>query len=143
MKEARSSPSAFVHERQIYVSGGWTGIERTDSVENFNVDEENIAWIQSQFKMPLKCCAHAMVNSHENSAILTGGLRNGDNVSDGIYEISLDPLHDTKLLTQMPEPICYHSCEIIDNQVVVFGGRSSKYLRDATDTVYAYDLSNN
>ncbi len=28
---------------------------------------------------------HRMVR-HENSAILTGGLTDGDNVSDGIYE---------------------------------------------------------
>ncbi|CAB4002149.1 kelch 18, partial [Paramuricea clavata] len=37
MKEARSDPSAFVHERQIYVSGGWTGTQRTDSIESMNV----------------------------------------------------------------------------------------------------------
>jgi N-acetylneuraminic acid mutarotase len=142
MKEKRSSSSAFVHKRQIYVSGGWTGIERTDSVESFNVDEENITWIQSQFKMPIKCCSQEMV-CHENSAILTGGLRNGDNVSDGIYEMSLNPPHDTKLLTQMPEPICYHSCEMIDNQVVVAGGMTSKYLKDTKNTVCVYDLNNN
>ncbi len=79
---------------------------------------------------------------YENSAILTGG-RDGDNVSDRIYEVDLNPPHNTKLLTQMPEPRCYHGCEIIDNQVMVAGGRTSTHLKDAKNTVYVYDLNNN
>ena len=141
MKERRSSPSAFVHERQIYVSGGRTGTKATDSIESMNVDEENIEWIQSRLNMPIKCSAHTMV-SHENSAILTGG-RDGGNVSDGIYEIKLNPPYTSKLLTQMPEPRCYHGCHIIDNQVVVVGGQTSNYIEDATNTVYVYDMNNN
>jgi N-acetylneuraminic acid mutarotase len=142
MKEVRSSHSAFVHGREIYVSGGWTGTKNTDTIESFNVDKENLEWIKSPVKMPLKCYGHEMV-CHENSAILTGGLSDGDNLSDVIYEISLDPPHNPKLLTQMPEQRCYHSCEMIDNQVVVVGGTTSKYIKDAKNTVYAYDLNNN
>ena len=145
MKRERSGPSAFVHERQIYVSGGWNGTEQTDSIESVNVDEENMAWIQSPLKMPIKCDGHAMV-SHENSAILTGGI-DGGNVSDGIYEIKLNPPYTSKLLTQMPEPRFNHGCHIIDNQVVVVGGKISEYCKEQTakntDTVYAYDLNNN
>jgi hypothetical protein len=37
---------------------------------------------------------------NENSVILTGGL-DGDNVSDGIYKIKLNPPYTSKLLTQM------------------------------------------
>jgi hypothetical protein len=80
---------------------------------------------------------------HENSAILTGGLCDGHNASDGIYEISLDPPHNSKLLTQMPEPRCYHGCEIVNNQVMVAGGNTSKYHKDTKNTVYVYDLNNN
>ncbi|CAB3996080.1 E3 ubiquitin- ligase NRDP1 [Paramuricea clavata] len=141
MKTKRAGPSAFVHERQIYVSGGWTGSEKTDTIESLNVDEENLEWIQSPLKMPSKCNGHKMV-SHENSVILTGG-RDGDNVLDGIYEIKLNPPYTSKLLTQMLEPRCNHGCQIIDNQVVVAGGKSSKNLNDAKNTVYAYDLNNN
>ena len=141
MKEKRSGPSAFVHERQIYVSGGWTGTENIDNIESMNVDEENMAWIQFPLKMPIKGREHTMV-SHENSVILTGGL-DGDNVSDGIYEIKLNPPYTSKLLTQMPEPTCGHACHIIDNQVVVVGGMTSIYLKDAKNTVYAYDMNNN
>ncbi len=142
MKEGRSAPSAFVHERQIYVTGGWTGTERTDSIENLNVDKENMEWIVAPVKMPIKCRAHTVV-CHENSAILTGGSTGGGNVSDGIYEIKLNPPYTTKLLTQMPEATCRHGCHIIDNQVVVVGGMTSKYPKDAKNTVYAYDMNNN
>ena len=141
MKEERSNPSAFIHERQIYVSGGWSGTEDSDNIESMNVDEENIEWIQSPLKMPIKCQGHKMV-SHQNSVILTGGI-DGENVSSGIYEIKLNPPYTSKLLTQMPEPRCGHGCQIIDNQVVVVGGTTSKYLKDAKNTVYVYDLNNN
>jgi N-acetylneuraminic acid mutarotase len=139
MKEARAAPSAFVHGREIYVSGGWNGTKSTDTIESLNVDKEILEWIKSRVKMPLKCHGHTMVR-HENSAILTGGR---DNDSDGIYEISLNPPHNRKLLTQMPEQRCDHSCEMIDNQVIVAGGKTSTNTKDAKNTVYVYDLNNN
>ena len=142
MKKGRTAPAAFVHERQIYVTGGWTETEYSDSIGSLNVDEENMEWIVAPVKMPIKCRAHTMV-CHENSAILTGGRTDGDSVSDGIYEIKLNPPYTTKLLTQMPEPRCHHGCHIIDNQVVVVGGTTSKYHKDAKNTVYAYDMNSN
>ena len=141
MKVKRSVPSAFVHERQIYVTSGWTGAKNTDSIESLNVDEEKLEWMVASVKMPVNCRGHKVV-SHENSLILTGG-REGDNILDGIYEISLNPPYTTKLLTQMPEPRCYHGCHIFDNQIVVVGGRTSTYLKDARNTVFAYDMNNN
>jgi N-acetylneuraminic acid mutarotase len=142
MKEARAAPSAFVHGHEIYVSGGWNGTKATDSIETLNVDEEHFEWRESPVKMPYKCRAHKMV-CHENSAILTGGLCDGHNASDGIYEISLDPALNSKLLTQMPEARCYHGCEIVNNQVMMAGGMTSNYCKDAKNTVYAYDMNNN
>ena len=126
MNENRSVPSAFVHGREIYVSGGLTGTKFIASIESLNVDEENLEW-KPQLKMPIKCNAHKMV-CHENNVIQTGGY-DGYNDSDEIYEISLYPPHNTKLLTKMPEPRCWHCCEIIDN--------------DAKNTVYVYDVNNN
>ena len=140
MNEKRVGHSAFVHDREIYVSGGWTGTENTDSIESLNVDEENLGW-KPQFQMPIKCNAHTMV-CHEKNVIQTGG-RNGENVSDGIYEISVSPPYNPKLLTQLPEPRCSHGCEVIDNQVVVAGGRTSIYFKDTKNTVHVYDLNNN
>ena len=140
MNEKRTAPSAFVHNREIYVSGGWTGTKNTDSIESLNVDEENLGW-KPQLKMPIKRNAHTMV-CHENNVIQTGG-RDDDNFSDGIYEISLSPPYNTKLLTRMPEPRCAHGCEIIDNQVVVAGGRTSIYFKDTKNTMHVYDLNNN
>ena len=142
MNEKRSVLSAFVHGREIYVSGGRTGANYTDSIESLNVDEENLEW-KPQFKMPIQCNGHKMVCHENNNVIQTGGRGKDGNVSDGIYEISLNPPHNTKLLTKMPEPRCFHGCEIIDNQVVVAGGRTSNYMKDTKNIVYAYDLNNN
>jgi hypothetical protein len=66
---------------------------------------------------------------HENSVILTGG-RCDDDTSDRIYEISLDPPHNSKLLTQMPEPRSHHGCEIVNNQVMMAGGMTSIYCKE-------------
>ena len=143
MKKARSGSSAFIHGREIHVSGGWNGTKATDSIETLTVDEEHIeSCTVSPVKMPLKCYSHKMV-CHKNSAILTGGFCDGENVSDGIYEISLDPPYNSKLLTQMPEPRYRHGCEIVNNQVMVAGGMTSTYFKVCTNTVYAYDLNNN
>ena len=139
MSKIRSSPAAFVHEGQIYVSGGWIGTKFTDTVERLNVDGDHKEWVETCIKMPVKCSGHKMV-CHENNAILTGG-RVGDNVSDGIYGIKLEHPHTSKLLTQMPEPRCYHGCNIIDNQVVVVGGRISVSVEDSKNTVYLYDVN--
>ena len=141
MNQRRSAPSAFVHDRQIYVSGGWTGTEHTDSIESSNVDSDHKGWVETAIKTPVKCSGHKMV-CHENNAILTGGC-DDDNVSDGIYEITLNPPHTSRLLTKMPEPRCAHGCNIIDNQVAIVGGRTSNYLKDAKNTVYVYDINTN
>ena len=141
VNKVRSAPSAFVHDQQIYVSGGWTGTECNDSIESLNVDGEHKEWVETSIKMPVKCNDHKTV-CHENNAILTGG-RDGDNVSDGIYVIKLNPPHTSKLLTKMPEPRCAHDCNIIDNQVVVVRGRTSDYLKDSKNTVYVYDINTN
>jgi N-acetylneuraminic acid mutarotase len=141
MQEARTNHSAFVHGREIYVSGGWNGTNVTDSMESLDVHEEQLEWVESPVKTPINCREHKVI-CHENSAILTGG-RDGDNVSDGIYEISLDPPHNSKLLAQITEPRCHHGCEIVNNQVVVAGGMTSKYHKDTKNTVYVYDLNNN
>ena len=141
MKEKRSAASAFVHGREIHVSGGGTGTEVLDSIESLNVDEEHLEWRKSRVAMPIKCGGHKTVR-YENSAILTGG-REGNNVSDGIYEVDLNPPHNTKLLTQMPQPRQSHGCEIMGNQVIMAGGQTSAYIRDAKNTVYVYDLNNN
>ena len=141
MNTKRSAPSTFFHDRQIYVSGGWTGPEFTDSIESLNVDGEHKDWVETPIKMPVKCNDHGIV-CHENNAIVTGG-RNADNVSDGIYGIKLNPPHTSKLLTQMPEPTCDHGCNIIDNQAVIVGGSTSKYLTDNKNAVYVYDIKTN
>ena len=141
MNKVRSGPSAFVHDRQIYISGGRSGTEDTDSIESLNVDGEHKEWVETPIKMPVKCSVHKMV-CHENNAILTGG-EVGDNVSDEIYEIKLNPPHTSKLLTQMPEPRRDHGCNIIDNQVVVVGGKTSNFYQDNKNTVYVYDIKTN
>ena len=138
--EKRSGHSAFVHNGEIYVSGGWNGTKYIDSIESLNVNGENLEW-KPQFKLSVKSNGHKMV-CHENNVIQTGG-RDGDNVSDRINQISLNPPHNTKLLTKMPEPRCNHGCEMIDDQVVVAGGRTSKYVSDSKKTVYVYDLKKN
>ena len=142
MNDIRSVPSAFVHGGEIHVSAGWNGMNSTDSIEKLNFDKKNLEWIKSPVNMPIMCSGHKMV-CYENSAILTGGLMDNDATSDGIYKIDLNPPHEVKLLTQMPESKCCHGCEIVDDQVIVAGGKTSDYFKDIKNTVYLYDINNN
>ena len=142
MKKARAGVSAFVQERQIYVCGGLMGEpvkdnETTDYIESLSVDEEQKQWIEYSIKMPVKCSLHKVV-AHENSSILAGGLFDEEHISNEIYEIN-----PPKVLAQLPEPRCAHGCDIVDNQVVITGGRTSPYLLHAKNTVYAYDINSN
>ena len=141
MNEKRVSLSSVVHGHEIFVSGGWNGISNTESIERLNFDNNHSEWIKCPVNMPIKCRGHKMV-CYENSAILTGGLID-DDTSDGIYEIDLNPPHEVKLLTHTPEPRRYHGCEIVDNQVIMAGGKTSKYDKDSKNTVYLYDINNN
>lgn len=142
MNEKRGGSSSFVHNREVHVGGGWNGTCFLSSVECLNVKEENSEWRESPIKMPISCNGHKMV-CHENCVILAGGRCDEERISDGIYEISLNTNHSTKLLANLPEQRCFPGCEVIGNQVVVAGGRTSNYLNDAKDTVYAYDIINN
>ncbi|XP_028406669.1 actin-binding protein IPP-like [Dendronephthya gigantea] len=142
MNVRRSAPASFVYQGQINVSGGCFEGDDTDVIERLDVGKDKKKWTESLVKMPIKCSAHGMV-SHKNTAILTGGCVGENIVSDGIYEIELTPPYTTKLLTQLPERRCLHGCQIIDNEVVVVGGQTSTYHKDATATVYAYDINNN
>ncbi|XP_028406706.1 kelch domain-containing protein 8A-like isoform X2 [Dendronephthya gigantea] len=142
MNLIRSAPAAFVYRGKIYITCGSNGTEFTDSVERLNVVKNMKKWVKSSVKMPVKCNGHGMV-SHENSAIFTGGLIDKNNASDGIYKIELTSPYTTTLLTQLPEMRSHHGCQIIDNQVVVAGGRTSNYCKDTKNTVFAYDINNN
>ena len=142
MNDVRSAPSAFIYGHNIYVSGGWNGINSTDSTESLNFEKKDSEWIRSPVKMPIKCDVHKIA-CYKRSAILIGGLIDDDTTSDGIYKIGLNPPHDVKLLTQMPELRRHHACEIVDDQVIIAGGRTSNYFKDNKHTVYQYDINNN
>ena len=142
MIEKRVGLSSVVYGGEIFVSGGWNGISNTDSIERLNFDNNYLEWIQSPVNMPITCRGHKMVG-YKNSAILTGGLIDDNTTSDGIYEIGLNPPYEVMLLPQMPEPRCYHGCEIVDDQMIMAGGRTSTYLKNNKNTVYLYDINNN
>ena len=141
MNEGRVGPSSVVHGGKIYVSGGWNGINNTDSIESLNCYYQDLKWTKSPVKMPIKCFGHKMV-CYENTAILTGGFIHDDTTSDGIYKIGLNPPHEVKLLTQI-DPRHDHGCEIVDDQMIIAGGATSKYLKDTKNTVYLYDINDN
>ena len=142
MKEERSSASGFVHDREIYVTGGFNGLQFLDCIEHLNVDEECLEWIKSPAKMQEKCRGHNAI-LHEDSAIFTGGHTDSDVVLSKIYEIDLNPPHNKKLLSNTAHPTYRHGCEIIDNQVIVVGGTTSQSFTNTKNTVHAYDLNNN
>ncbi|XP_028406759.1 kelch-like protein 5 [Dendronephthya gigantea] len=147
MNVPRSAPVAFLYQGRINVTGGRfeqpaaDSVGYTDIIECLNVGEDDTEWVESFVKMPFKCNGHGMV-CRENTAILTGGF-DGVLASDGIYGIKLTPPYTTKLLSHLPEERGSHGCQIIDHEVVVVGGSTTKQVNTCKNTVYSYDINNN
>ncbi|XP_046840076.1 kelch-like protein 18 [Xenia sp. Carnegie-2017] len=141
MKGKRFAGAAFVHGRDIFVSGGWNGERFLANMESLNVDGKS-EWKMCNIIMEIQCRGHSIVY-HDNSAITSGGVVSYDpvHVSDAIYSLQLNPPHTTKLLVHMPEPRCNHGTLIIDNEVLVIGGRTSSLVTDIKNTVYSFSLS--
>ena len=141
MKQKRSTPSAFVYQRRMFVAGGHNGRERLDSIEVMNIDGDDKQWVDFETKLPLKCSL-LKTAVYQDHLILTGG-RDDLVVSDCIYEILLAPPYSSKLLARMPQPIHAHGLELLDDKILIVGGATSAHHKDSVDSVLLYDIPNN
>jgi N-acetylneuraminic acid mutarotase len=141
MNECRFGASSVIYQDHMIVTGGHFG-QFLDSVEELNLSQQDGHWVKSQFKLPMPSAHHACVVFH-NRLLVTGGESGGGVIYDTIHEIQLIPPYTSKLLTKMPRPICAHGAEIVNEKVYIIGGTTTRYDKDATDTVLMFDPATN
>ncbi|XP_046855973.1 F-box/kelch-repeat protein At1g26930-like [Xenia sp. Carnegie-2017] len=140
MTEKRCGAAAFVYDGNIFVTGGSNGKKCSNSVESLNV--ERSGWIKTKIEMPKPCKGHKVIYWNEK-IVMTGGLNRmrPPEVSNEIHAISVKNPHKTYFLTFMLQRLYCHGLLIMDDQVLVFGGRTSNQNEDIEDSVFSYNLT--
>ncbi|XP_046855494.1 influenza virus NS1A-binding protein homolog A-like [Xenia sp. Carnegie-2017] len=139
MTEKRGGAAAFVHDGNIFVTGGSNGEKCCNSVESLNV--ERSGWIKTKNEMPKPCKGHKVIYWNEK-IVMTGGLNRmrPPEVSNEIYAISLKNPPEKNFLTFMLERRYCHASFIMDEEVLIFGGRTSNQDVDIKNNVSSYSL---
>ena len=146
MPENRESPTSFVYNNHVTVSGGWCSDGSVDNMIRMNihlVPDLSINWSDFAAKLPARMHAHSGV-VYKDSLFLTGG-RNADQrvFSYCIHEVQLQPPYAVKLLSKMPEPRVLHSSVLCDDSILIVGGMKSWDWADSLSSVLRYDIKKN
>ena len=137
--------SAVVIDNQLVVSGGDTGPERTDTIEILNLDETSPQWIISGARLPTPLCAHQTVAREGKLIVIGGNDNNNDHGSGGnsnkIYEVDLEDPYHSRILCYLPQPMSWHSVEMVDGNIFIFGG--GRNFSNPYNQISVYDPRNN
>ncbi|XP_028407502.1 kelch domain-containing protein 8B-like [Dendronephthya gigantea] len=147
MKSGRQSPSSVIYNNQLLVTGGYTGLGWSESMEklsliDFLVDQST-NWEDFSAELPRRLAEHCTVVV--NGKLIVIGGYDGDlhSCSDNITEIFLSRPHTKKVLTIMPQGRCYHGVAIFGNKIFIFGGRENLMNMVALRSVVMYDITKN
>ena len=134
LNENHDGASSFIDKDQLFVVGG----ERSKTIETLDVNELPLKWTKFHGKLAYACDEHQTV-VYQQSVIHIGGfifsLR-----SNVISELQLTSPCTMKELCQMPEPRAFHSAEVFEDKVLIFGGETSDGI---TDSVLEFDPKRN
>ena len=120
MNEKHGRASSFIYEDQMFVVGGY----RSKTIETLNLNELPLKWKKCATDLPYPCSYHQTV-VHEQRVIHIGGYNDNINrMSDVISELQLTSPSIMKELCRMPESRYFHGAEIVDDKVLIFGGKT-------------------
>ena len=144
-KESRSVPSSFVHNKQIYVSGGHKEGRGFESIENIPINvtdaDNSLTWKIFPVKLPAPVWGHCCV-VYSGRLIVIGGNENGK-FSDKITEILLVPPYTSKLLATMPWTVWLHCVMLFGDEIAIFGGKTDYRGSTTLKSVLMYDIAKN
>lgn len=142
MTECRSSATAHCYNDQILVIAGHNNWETTDSTETVFLGMKPDQWYSCPFEIPQKCAGHKTA-IHDEYLWTVGGVResSSSSCSKEISKVLLKPPFTVSLEAEMPQPISYHSVEVIGDDILIIGGSTSGYSVDAVDTVLSYNMA--
>ncbi|CAB4021942.1 galactose oxidase [Paramuricea clavata] len=144
MKECRENASAFVYNKQIIVSGGWTKsngrslqTNLMEALQNANQISSLSTWNNFPAKLSGKLSGFSTV-VYNDSLIVVGGF-DGSFYSGNISEVSLVHPYAIKMLTKMLQGISMHAVELFGDKIVIIGGHTTQSINN----VLMYDIKKN
>ncbi|XP_046842308.1 influenza virus NS1A-binding protein-like [Xenia sp. Carnegie-2017] len=119
MKKEHRCSSSFIYNDDLFVVGGVD----CNSIYILNFSQSTLTWKKFPGELPYECCGHKTVVCKQQ-ILLIGGVHNKTR-SDIISELKITGTtsHVLKELCHMPEARSNHAAEVIDDKVVIFGGR--------------------
>ena len=132
MRECRYGASSVIYNNQLFVTGGFTSIEKL--LLNYVQAKR---WENVPVELPVQLSGHCSVVYKERMIVIGGFVPDKLVYSDRITEISLVPPCGSELVANMPQSRCYHGVAIFGDKILIVGGRSSSVLR----SVLMYDIT--
>ena len=135
--------TSFVYNNHVTIAGGnCSGY--VDDMIRMNIypsPDLSMHWSDCPVKLPTKCAYHSSV-VYNDHLMISGGY-NGNAISDCIHEVQLVPPYTVKTLSRMPEPRLFHSMQLLDDSLLIVGGRTTFRSQDNLSSVVLYDIKKN
>ena len=145
MKKGLIFPSSFVHNNQIFVSGGYIEGHGSKSIENIPIDavnvDESLVWEVFPAELPTPMWGHCCV-VYNGRLLVTGG-HYVSSFSDKVTEILLVQPYTSKLLSTMSVRRWLHCVVLFGGKMVILGGRKGLECSTALKSVLMYDIAKN
>ena len=128
LKTTRVLHAAVVFENQILACGGTTSFDHfnsIDSIEVLDLNDNPPTWHEFAVNLPVKVRGHKCV-VYGNRLLIIGGVTEGGNRLDTIYELLLVPPYSSKLLCHMKKKRVLHGAELFDDKVLIAGGKGTE-----------------
>ena len=138
MNEKHRGASSFIYEDEMFVVGGYS----SKTIETLNLNELPLKWKKGATDLPYHGGYHQTV-VYQQRVIHIGGY-NGKihGKSDMISELQLTSPSIMKELCRMPESRECHGAEIVDDKVLIFGGKTNGG-NNCLDSVLVFDPKKN
>ncbi|XP_046841946.1 kelch-like protein 35 [Xenia sp. Carnegie-2017] len=134
MENGHSWASSFIYKDNLFVVGGFN----CKSMETLNVKKLPLTWRKFPTELPYVYWSHQTVVCNQQIFHI-GGLIKNKGPSDLISEIKITGTtsYILKELCRMPEPRFDHGAVVVDDKVLIFGGRGKDH--EALSSVLKFD----
>ena len=149
MNKSRADASSVIYNGQVLVTGGTSdGKNIVSSIEQFSRNVNPLVppcWSYFSVNLPRSLRGHRSVLYNDRMFVIGGFDVEKKKYSDIIYEIQLRFPFTTKVLTKLPPSRSIQGCGVIlvNDKILIFGGRVAGIGNPATAKVTMYDTTKN
>ena len=139
MNEERNEASSFIYKDQVFVAGG----NRSKTIEFLDLRGLPLKWMKFPRKLPYACVDHQTVVYQERVIHIGGYDYDKLGPLNVISELQLTSPYKAKELCLMPERRERHGAEILEDKVLILGGRKLLGCESYLDSVLEFDIKTN